>query len=385
MDSDSPRSTPPLQHPTLEPPRTEVEATVRAGAIVLRAPYREELVSLIRSLPGRRWDSGERVWRLPDTPQARATLRDTLGIRLDPKPPADRETRALSDERDGLSLRFDEEMRLRGYTPRTRRAYLGHMRRLLSDVGEADHLTEALRDHVLRRIDADKVSRSYHNQLISALRLFSRTVLGQSVEDLPLARPRRERRLPVVLSRDELHRFLGAVGNPKHLALLAVAYSAGLRVGEVVRLRLEDLDRDRGVVRIRAGKGKKDRLTLLSQTALILVDTYLDGVDPGVWLFPGARVGRHLSTRSVQKITAAARTRAGIIKPVTPHVLRHSFATHLHEAGTDVRLIQELLGHASVKTTEIYTHVSRRQLRSIRSPLDERLPGRSETDPREAS
>ena len=205
------------------------------------------------------------------------------------------------------------------------------------------------------------------------------------MEDIPLCRPRRERRLPVVLSREELHRFLGAVGNPKHVALLAVAYSAGLRVSEVVRLRLEDLDRDRGLVRIRAGKGKKDRLTLLSQTALTLVDTYLAGVDPGVWLFAGARVGRHLSTRSVQKITAAARARAGITKPVTPHVLRHSFATHLHEAGTDVRLIQELLGHASVRTTEIYTHVSRRQLQSIRSPLDEPLPDSSQTDPDEPS
>lgn len=384
MDPESYGNAPPGQQPTRVPSGIEVEATVRAGAIALRAPYREELVALIRSLPGRRWDSRERVWHLPDTPQARAALRDTLGIRLDPEPRADRATRSLSDEREGLSLRFDEEMRLRGYAPRTWRAYLGHMCRLLSDVGDAEHLMEALRERVLRRIDTDKVSSLYHNQLISALRLFCRTVLGRAVEDPPLPRPRPERRLPVVLSRDELHRFLGAVGNPKHVALLAVAYSAGLRVSEVVRLRLEDLDRDRGLVRIRAGKGKKDRLTLLSHTALTLVDDYLAGADPGVWLFPGACVGRHLTTRSVQKIKTAARARAGITKPVTPHVLRHSFATHLHEAGTDVRLIQELLGHASVRTTEIYTHVSRRRLQSVRSPLDEPLPGRSQTDPREA-
>ena len=384
MDSDSHRNAPPGRQPTRIPSGTEVEATVRAGAIVLSTAYRKEVVALIRSFPGRRWDPRERVWRLPDTPQARAALRDTLGIHLDPVAPAQRATRSLSDEREGLSLRFDEEMRLRGYAPRTRRAYLGHMRRLLSDVGAAADLAGALREHVLRRVDTDKVSRSYHNQLISALRLFCKTVLGRAVEVLPLHRPRRERRLPVVLSREELHRFLGAVGNPKHLALLAMAYSAGLRVSEVVRLRLEDLDRDRGLVRIRAGKGRKDRLTLLSQTAPTLVDTYLAGADPGVWLFPGARVGRHLTTRSVQKITAAARVRAGITKPVTPHVLRHTFATHLHEAGADVRLIQELLGHASVKTTEIYTHVSKRQLQGVRSPLDEPLPGRSQTGRREA-
>jgi site-specific recombinase XerD len=214
------------------------------------------------------------------------------------------------------------------------------------------------------------MSRSYQNQLTSALRLFCTIVLGRRVEDLPLDRPRRDRQLPTVLSPEELRRFLAAVRNPKHLAILGVAYSAGLRVSEVVRLRPEDLDRDRGLIQVRAGKGRKDRVTLLSPSALAFVDAYLDGETPGRWLFPGARAGRHLSARSVQKVTAEARLRAGIAKPVTPHILRHSFATHLLESGTDVRLIQELLGHASVRTTEIYTHVSRRHLGRIRSPLD---------------
>jgi site-specific recombinase XerD len=160
------------------------------------------------------------------------------------------------------------------------------------------------------------------------------------------------------------------VRNPKHAALLAVAYSAGLRVSEVVRLRFEDLDRSRGLLNVRGGKGRKDRETLLSTTALALVDSYLDAAPAAPWLFPGDRPDRHLTTRTVQKFTAAAALRAGIGKPVTPHVLRHSFATHLLENGTDIRLIQELLGHASVRTTEIYTHVSQRQLGRIRSPLD---------------
>ena len=172
------------------------------------------------------------------------------------------------------------------------------------------------------------------------------------------------------MSPEEFHRFLAAVQNSKHLAILTLTYSAGLRVSEVVRLRFEDLDRDRGLIHVRRGKGPKDRLTLLSDIALTLVDAYLEGASPGRWLFPGARPGRHLTTRTVQKITAAARKRAGITKRLTPHVLRHSFATHLHERGIDIRMIQELLGHASVRTTEIYTHVSRRHLRSITSPLD---------------
>ena len=269
-----------------------------------------------------------------------------------------------------LLERFDEEMRLRGYAARTRRVYLGHARRFLRDRGSGAELADDLRAHVLAKLRGGGISRSYHSQLISALRLFCSTVLGRDIDELPLERPRREHRLPTVLSWDELQRFLAEVRNPKHMAILAVAYSAGLRVGEVVRLRPEDLDRDRGLIRVRGGKGRKDRHTLLSDTALALVDAYLEGASPGSWLFPGSRPGRPLSPRSVQKVTAAARRRAGITKPLTPHVLRHSFATHLLETGTDVRLIQELLGHASVRTTEIYTHVSNRQLGRIRSPLD---------------
>ena len=261
-------------------------------------------------------------------------------------------------------------MRLRGYGIRTRKAYLGHARRFLENAYDPEDLAGALRAYVLRRLGADGVSRSYHNQLISALRLFCSTALGRQLDDLHLVRPRREHRLPTVLSREELLGFLAEVRNPKHLAILGIAYSAGLRVSEVVRLRPEDLDRSRRLLLVRAGKGLKDRHTLLSETALALVDTYLEGAHPGRWLFPGARPGRHLSARSVQKVTARARERADISKHVTPHVFRHSFATHLLEGGTDLRLIQELLGHSSVRTTEIYTHVSRRHIQRIRSPFD---------------
>lgn len=360
-----------------------VRATISDGEILLSFPYSRDLVARIRAVPGRRWDPREQVWRLPDTPRTRETLRRELGILPEPvgakaesgtpEAPPGAATPKHSPPYSPRPLleRFDEEMRLRGYATRTRRAYLAHTRRLLEDAAGTDDLSAALRAHVLRRLRESGVSRSYHNQLIRALRLFCTTVLGQRVEELPLERPRRERRLPVVLSQDELRRFLAAVRNPKHLAILAVAYSAGLRVSEVVKLRPEDLDRDRGLLIVRGAKGRKDRSTLLSETALALVDRYLEGAHPGRWLFPGARPARHLSARSVQKVTAEARERAGIAKPVTPHVLRHSFATHLLESGTDVRLIQELLGHASVRTTEIYTHVSQRHIQRIRSPLDQ--------------
>ena len=354
-----------------------VRAVASDGEILVHVPYDPDLVALVRSLPQRQWDRGAGAWRLPDTPATREAVRRELGIEVQDQEPF-HTTERQPPNRHPLVVRFEEEMRLRGYGVRTRKAYLGHARRFLHEAGDPTDLPEALRSHILGKIRSDRMSRSYHNQLASALRLLCSTVLGRRVEDLPLARPRRDRLLPNVLSREELHRFLDAVRNPKHLAILGVAYSAGLRVSEVVRLRPQDLDRDRGLIRVRGGKGRKDRYTLLSSSALALVDAYLEAGHPGTWLFPGARPGRHLSARSVQKVTAEARARAGITKPVTPHILRHSFATHLLENGTDVRLIHELLGHASVRTTEIYTHVSRRHLGRIRSPLDDPPGG---TDP----
>ncbi len=375
-------------------------AVLSGGEIHVRFPYDRALVARIRSLPGSRWSPRLKIWRMPDTPTARETLAELFGPVVDPEAsspggkaeasepdsegephqaPRQEEKAGAEEEShpdlsghtpEALVHRFEEEMRLRGYAVRTRAAYLGHARRFVQDLREDEDLSRTLRRHVLAKLEGRAISRSYQSQLISALRLFCTMVLGYRAEELPLDRPRRVRKLPTVLSPDELRRFLAAVRNPKHLAILAIAYSAGLRVSEVVRLRPEDLDRDRGLIHVRSGKGRKDRYTLLSDAALKLVDAYLEGFHPGRWLFPGAQPARHLSARSVQKVTAVARERAGIAKPVTPHVLRHSFATHLLERGIDVRFIQELLGHASVRTTEIYTHVSRRHIERIRSPFD---------------
>ena len=145
-----------------------------------------------------------------------------------------------------------------------------------------------------------------------------------------------------------------------------IMYSAVLRVGEVVRLRPEDLDIDRGLLRVRSGKGRKDRYTLLSLRAAAAVRVYADAFPTGKWLFPGARPGRHYTTRSAQRIVKRCARAAGIAKRVTAHTLRHSFATHLIQAGTNLRSIQELLGHQSPRTTQIYTHVARTTLARIR-------------------
>jgi site-specific recombinase XerD len=224
--------------------------------------------------------------------------------------------------------------------------------------------------YLLELIERRGISKSYQNQVVSALRFLCESVLGQPALALRIPRPRKEHRLPAVLSVAEVARMLARARNPKHRALLMLIYSAGLRAGEVVRLRPSDLDIDRGLVRVRKGKGDKDRNTLLARRAVDAVRLYRDAYPTGPWLFPGTRSDRHLTTRSVQRIVKRAARAAGIEKDVTTHTLRHSFATHLLEGGTNLRVIQELLGHQSARTTQLYTHVAKSTIESIRSPLD---------------
>jgi site-specific recombinase XerD len=265
-----------------------------------------------------------------------------------------------------------DELKLRNYSPKTIRTYVNHVLRFLRVAGKSAHQLEPgdARAYVLTLTERG-LSRSHRDQAVSAVRFLAHYVLhdDQLCQDVP--RPRKERKLPSVLSADEVRRFLHCISSPKHRALVMLIYSAGLRVGEAIRLKTEDLDLDRKLVHIRAGKGHKDRYTLLSDVAALSVANYCAAYAVGPYLFPGQRADRPLSARSVQNIVARARRDAGIEKRVTPHTLRHSFATHLLGRGTDLRYIQELLGHASSKTTEIYTHVSRRELSRIRSPLDD--------------
>jgi site-specific recombinase XerD len=224
--------------------------------------------------------------------------------------------------------------------------------------------------YLLHLVQERGISRSYHSQAVSALRFLLETVLGRPRLAQRIPRPRKSATLPDVLSREEVVRLLRAPRNLKHRALLHLLYSSGLRVSEVVRLRPADVEEERGVVRVRGGKGRKDRQTLLAQRAVQTLRDYRGAYVCDTWLFPGARPDRHLSTRSAQRIVARAARRAGLKKRVTPHTLRHSFATHLLEAGTNLRIIQELLGHQSTRTTQRYTHVANSTLASIRSPLD---------------
>jgi integrase/recombinase XerD len=177
-------------------------------------------------------------------------------------------------------------------------------------------------------------------------------------------------RLPVVLSPEEVCAVLGAVTNRKHRTLLMTIYGAGLRVSEVVALKVADIDSARMLIQVRQGKGRKDRLVMLSPVLLEELRRYWRWYRPVLWLFPGSDPEQPLRVSSVQKVCKEAARKAGIGKKVSPHTLRHCFATHLLEGGSDLRLIQTLLGHGSVRTTQLYTHVATPRIQASRSPLD---------------
>lgn len=347
--------------------------------IVVYFPYTSERVAKIKTVPGRRWDFRNKHWHVPHTEKMIETLQavfegETIIIDpalCSPKPdtPA---TQPVSDSIQKILEAAENELKLRRYSFSTRKSYRLHIERFLKSQGKPpqDITPEEIHSYFLKLVDQDQASYSFHNQAISAIRFLYKYVLQEPQRPAKVPRPRVEKRLPVVLSREAIARLLSAVENIKHSALLMLVYSGGFRVSEVVRLRVEDLDEERRLIRVHAGKGRKDRYTILSGAALQAVKTYRDTYRPERWLFPGQKPDHHLTARSAQKVIDRVRRKAEIPQHATMHTLRHSFATHLLEAGTDLRYIQELLGHKSSKTTEIYTHISQEELGRIQSPLD---------------
>jgi site-specific recombinase XerD len=253
-----------------------------------------------------------------------------------------------------------EDLRVRNYSPRTLDIYVRcvaafakHFGRSPSELG-AEHV----RRWQVHLVDEKKASASAMNQHAAALRFLYSVTLDRKipVEHIPYARP--GRKLPVVPGPCELGAFFDAVTNLKHRTVLLTLYAAGLRLSEVLSLRVEDIDGERGLIRVRAGKGNKDRYTILSPTLLDALRAYWRAYRPKTWLFPGQRPQEPLTGHSIQKVCVRARQKAGIAKPISAHSLRHGFATHLLESGTDLRTIQLLLGHTSLATTSVYLHVA---------------------------
>ncbi len=265
------------------------------------------------------------------------------------------------------------DLRIRNYAERTQAIYIRRVAEMARHFNRSpDELShEDVRRYLRYLKEEQGVSRSWFVQAIAALRLLYGVTLDRPEMVPYLPYPRKKRRQPVVLSREEVARLLKALGNLKHRTVAMVLYGAGLRLSEALGLELQDIDSDRMVITVRHGKGDLDRQVVLSVVLLGALRAYWRAYRPWSWLFPGQEPERPLVGRTVQRAVREAAQRAGIAKAVTPHVLRHTFATHLLESGTDLRVIQTLLGHRSLRTTQIYTHVGTARLRSVRSPLDD--------------
>lgn len=370
----------------------EIRINEKDGMLVIKFPgqYNHEWISEMRSYGTPEFDPKRKEWLLPYSKLTADSLADYFavqgaGINLTREAINDdlKAARKLTGDDirakpigkqalDGLELMtwFLDDNR---YSPRTRESYLAMLEFFFryfspaepSDISE-EQISRFLYDFIIKL----GYSASYQNQMVSAIKTYYSIAGNRKVDPDFLERPRRRRSLPKVFSKEEVTRILNSGGNLKHKMLLWLIYSCGLRRSEVTNLRLTDLDRERGILHVREGKGRVDRFVPVPAKVWEKLDEYFGGYRPRQYLFEGQSGGRY-SSESVYRVFKDALVKAGIRKEVGVHSLRHSYATHLHENGLDIRYIQELLGHKSTRTTEIYTHVSRRNLVAVRSPIED--------------
>jgi site-specific recombinase XerD len=265
-----------------------------------------------------------------------------------------------------------EDLQLRGITPRTQKKYLREVRDLANyfkkspeELGE-----EEVKKYLVHLLEDRKLSTGTYKNYVAGIKFLYKTTLNREEVVEKIKYPKTKIKLPVVLDLAEVKMLLSVMENLKHRAILTITYSAGLRISETARLKVTDIDSKRMMVRVQQGKGYKDRYTILSKTALVCLRQYWRSYRPKDWLFEGQKEGTHIGISSIRQIFLEAKERAGITKPASPHTLRHSFATHLIEAGTSLHHVQLLLGHRSPTTTTVYLHVSKMNLAQVTSPLD---------------
>lgn len=337
------------------------------GRIALRVPYDRGLIASIKRVRGWSWHPEQKLWSFPDRQESLDAVLQALCAagQAGPAPETSRHasTSAYLDA-------FASTLKARKYSRKTVSQYLRCARDLCEHAGrDAPTLDPGDVKNYLAHLADRGASASAMNVALSAFELFL-PGLKDALRDHQLRRPSKDKALPVVLSVAEVKAILVATTNLKHKTMLSLIYSAGLRVAEAAALKIGNIDRHRRQITVRRGKGRKDRVTLLSNSFATLLDRYVAEYSPREWLFEGHHPRGHISVRSIQHVFGAACARAGVMKKATVHSLRHSFATHLLEQGTDIRHIQELLGHKSPSTTMVYTHVSTVSFRNIVNPLD---------------
>lgn len=357
-------------------------------------PKNEALQQVIKSLEGTTWSRTHNAWLLANS---RANLQRIVEAfrgkawvdyrqifekqeRDQPKEPEPekrgkaKSLAVLGPEVFGKVLEFEKWMQSQRYSSNSIKTYSDAIKIFFrfyanKSIGEIENHDLILfnNEYILK----NGFSSAFQNQIVNALKLFYRRMEHKNLIIEEIERPRRSHKLPNILSKEEVKQILEASKNIKHRTMLSLIYACGLRRGELLYLRPVDIDSKRHLLHILNAKGKKDRVVPISDKVIEMLRDYYKEYRPKEWLFEGQKAGEQYSEASLQKVLKISLALSKIKKPVTLHWLRHSYATHLLESGTDLRYIQELLGHRSSKTTEIYTHVSEKSLQKIKSPFDE--------------
>ncbi len=352
----------------------------KSNVIFIRFRYNDEIIRLIKQCTPARWNAAERAWMLPCSRQMAELLKKILEDKAfiddaalnvsEPEPMRDQ----LPESTIEQVARLEQWMRARRFSDRTIEVYIGAIRVFLNFFKEKspcditnDDVTIFNNDYII----AKDLSASYQNQVVNAIKMFFSITESRKLDLNLIYRPKTGKPIPYVFDKEDIKRMLELTANLKHRTMLSLIYACGLRRGELLKAVKENIDFNRKVLIVRSGKGNKDRMVPIGERMLNLITDYTSAYNPKNWLFEGQNPGEQYSERSLQEVMKQAVERAGLNPKATLHWLRHSYATHLHEGGTDIRYIQELLGHKSSKTTEIYTHISRRSIQQIRSPFDD--------------
>ncbi len=347
-----------------------------------------EIQAIIKSLPEIKWSDAYGMAYLPNTKENLSLIyRKFKGIawvngnRFYTNKPAKPESTPIDLDKYRKKNRYTSgkkcpdsflsKLELKRYSEHTARTYISMFERFMNYFSERElfDINENDIRMYLQELVREGASDSFLNQMINSIKFYYEVVEGMPNRFYAIERPKKSTPLPKVLSKEEIIAMIDHTENIKHKCIIELLYSSGLRRAELLDLRITDIDSKRMIINVKQGKGKKDRLTLLSVKMLDDLRTYFKEYRPKEYLFEGIN-GKRYGATSVLNIVKNAAKKAGIKKKVTPHMLRHSFATHLLEAGTDLRYIQELLGHNSTRTTEIYTKVALNNIKSIKSPLD---------------
>ncbi len=328
--------------------------------IAVYFPKRNDYIERIKKLEGVRWSATLCAWHLPDTDEHRERFK--LPPRFVQNPV---HTQKIEEFVRWMRSKRLSESTIQTYSDAIKTFLAFYNDKAVEEIDNLD-LIRFNNDYILKK----GLSSSYQNQLANGIKKFYIIIEHRKMDVSLIHRPKKEKTLPNVLSKQEVKMILEAHTNIKHRMMLSLIYSCGLRRSELLNLKPSDIDSKRGIVIIRLAKGKKDRIAPLSEKILELLRVYYKANRPKVYLFEGQTPGEMYDERSLQQVLKSALIKAKVAKPVSLHWLRHSYATHLLESGTDLRYIQELLGHKSSKTTEIYTHVSTREIQKIKSPFD---------------